>query len=157
VPNNGDNFCQILCTSDVECAGSDGGYGCNPWSTRCATKNQNLLKYGAACTANTQCETGLCALGPSFPGGYCAGFCRGDLPVCAADGACAYFSTYGDNVGGCFDLCTAPPVLNNTQCRNGYQCRTRGAATFCACGVAGELCAAGTDCCSGTCNGSSCG
>ncbi len=156
-PNNGDNYCQVLCVLDTDCVGADGGgYGCNYWSTRCGAKNLGLAKYGAACTAGTQCETGVCATGTGWPGGYCSGFCRGDIPVCASDGACAFFSSYGDNVGGCFDLCTAPPILNNIQCRFGYQCRTRAGATFCSCGVAGEVCATGTDCCSGTCNGTSC-
>jgi len=156
-PNNGDNYCQVLCVVDIDCVGADGGgYGCNYWSTRCGPKNLNLAKYGAPCTASSQCETGLCATGSFYPGGYCVGFCRGDIPVCATDGDCAYFSTYGDNVGGCFDRCTAPPILNNPQCRAGYQCRTRAGATYCTCGTAGEVCAVGGDCCSGTCSGTTC-
>ena len=155
-PNNGDNYCQVLCISDTECAGSDGGYGCNPASTRCEGKNLGLPRYGAACTSSSQCETGLCATGSTFPGGYCAGDCRGDLNNCGTGGYCQWHPGEGDNVGLCTQACSTTGMV----CRTApgpvdYSCVNDTYGTqmgrLCMCKFSGQACNADRDCCTGSC------
>lgn len=148
--SNNNNFCVIGCSQDSECAGSGSGYGCNPWSKKCGLTNAGLRKYGDDCTSSAQCETGNCATGFNFPGGYCLGVCRGDTNNCASGGFCAFSPVYGDNLGFCYQSCTSA-----AQCSNPFMSCIRtsmGASTFaCACMTPGGGCQFDSDCCSGSC------
>jgi hypothetical protein len=149
--SNANNICIPLCTADSECGGSGTGYGCNPWSKTCTNKNKNLGKYGAACTAGSQCETGACLTGSNWPNGYCAGLCRGDLKSCGAGGTCDFVASFGDNIGTCFEACT-----NSSVCRtpDNYGCWTFTGTTtsICACLGLNQSCTFDSDCCSGSCD-----
>jgi hypothetical protein len=149
---NGNNYCTALCTTDSECQGSGAGYGCNPWSKTCQSKDKGLLRYGAPCTQDAQCESNWCYTGTYYPVGYCGGACRGDTRNCASGGACFHESAWGDNYGFCFQSCST-----NAQCSFRYQCRTRsvgngGTSGQCACGQFLEVCVVNSDCCSNVCN-----
>jgi hypothetical protein len=154
------NMCVALCQSDSECSGTGAGYGCNPWSGYCESKDKGLSKTGAACGSGVDCESGICLL--AFPGGYCAGNCRGDTKKCASDGYCRYTSTTGDNLGTCEESCsTLGAVCRSEQGAAGpfdYQCfgDSSGSGKFCTCkfgyadGVL-EPCSSNRQCCSGSC------
>ena len=141
------NACTPLCGADAECAGADGGFGCNVWSRVCETKDKGRVKTGGACTASSQCESSQCVTGTNFPGGYCTGNCRGDTRACGGDGVCLFDTSYGDNMGYCLDGCTT-----STQCRSSpYGCWTSASSPVCRCLRAGENCGANSQCCSNSC------
>ena len=118
-PSNDNNVCVASCTCDAECAGQGAGYGCNPWSKICTIKDRGLLRYGAACELDSQCETGICYTGTPLTNGYCLGPCRGDRLECAAGGACDHQTAWLDNVGTCYQACQ-----NSAECRSAelYSC-----------------------------------
>jgi len=148
--SNNNSGCVALCTADAECSGTATGYGCNPWSKLCSSKDKGLARYGSSCTTGTQCESGYCDTSANLSFGYCFGLCRGDSKSCAADGVCEFNSSFGDNVGYCMDACTTPNTFS--QCTNQNNlCRSRTPANFCACGDFFEQCFLDTDCCSGSC------
>jgi hypothetical protein len=149
---NNNNVCLAGCANTSECSGSGSGYGCNPWSKRCGNLDQGLRKYGATCTSDSQCETGICLSGPDYPAGYCAGVCRGDTSNCANGGFCSYSASFGDNLGYCFQSCLG----SDTECLNPFMSCFRtspGAPTrACYCFSTGNACAIDDDCCSGWCD-----
>ena len=150
---NDNNYCTALCSHDTECAGADGGYGCNAWSQRCESKDKGLGGYGAACTSGAQCESTRCHTGADWPSGYCTGLCRADTKNCAAGGLCDYKPAWGDNVGLCLQGCN-----NDNQCRNSsrYWCwaypTSSSSTKACVCGVMNDYCYTDSDCCSGWCD-----
>jgi len=133
-----------LCSTDADCwRGAGAGYGCNPWSRKCEAKDKALPKYGAACAADSSCESGICL---PDRGGYCAGLCtKGGS--CAPDGTCAGDGT-SDSTGRCFDTCA-----NAAECTRAapYQCAAApygGASSqVCYCRRSGEPCSVDGDCC----------
>ncbi|MDP1918019.1 MAG: hypothetical protein Q8L14_17375 [Myxococcales bacterium] len=159
-PNNATNTCRALCSSDQECSGSGTGYGCNPWSKLCQSKDRGLGKYGAGCTTNSQCEGGLCQRSPSFPNGYCMGVCRADTRSCASNGLCSVDPTYGDNLGFCFQGCMGAGTAATCRVADNYKCwpLSQGGPTACICIGAGGPCVIGgnSDCCSGICQAGAC-
>ena len=138
------SWCVPSCTSDADCAHLGGSYGCNPWSKRCELKDKSLKRYGAACSNDSQCETGQC-LGEA--GGYCAGPCRAS-GACAPGGVCASDGQSNDGTWRCYDDCAT-----NADCRAApYSCRNApwsSPAPVCYCSRAGEKCQADGDCCTG--------
>lgn len=150
--SNNNNYCSIGCAADAECSGGGSGYGCNPWSKRCGIKDRGLGKYGAACTSHAQCETNQCLTGPTAPGGYCAGVCRGDTRNCAPGGHCDFVPSAGDNWGMCFQSCQ---TTSNCRTSENYKCWGPSSAPngVCICLAPGELCSVNSDCCSGSCRG----
>jgi hypothetical protein len=154
--NNNNNTCRPLCSADSECSGGGPGYGCNPWSKRCQSLNRGLLRYGAACATDSQCEGGLCLTGASFPNGYCSGSCRGDSRACAIDGYCNFDVSYGDNLGFCYQSCTgAAGTVASCRPTDNQKCwpLVLGGPTVCICIGVGGPCAIGgnSDCCGGFC------
>jgi hypothetical protein len=152
---NNNNLCLPSCTSDSECAGMGTGYGCNPWSKTCTTKDRGLAKYGAACTADAQCETNLCLTGANWPTGYCAGDCRGDLRNCALGGYCTFNPAYGDNWGTCAQQCAGSPSSTACRAAGNYTCwlTSPGSSTgTCYCLSLGTACDYHADCCSNHCS-----
>ncbi len=146
--SNNNSGCIILCSSDAECSGNGAGWGCNPFSRVCELKDKGKPKYGAPCSADSQCESDLCDT--SIGSGYCFGICRGDTRICGLDGVCDYDSSFGDNVGYCMDACTT--TNNNAQCTNSQNlCRNRSPILMCTCGKSLEFCVSGANCCSGSC------
>ncbi|MEW6430961.1 MAG: hypothetical protein AB1730_05575, partial [Myxococcota bacterium] len=148
---NNNNACVPLCSSDAECAGGGSSYGCNPWRKLCGNKDRGLGRYGAACSSGSQCETGMCFTGTDFPGGYCAGACRGDTRNCGPSGYCSYNAAWGDNYGYCYQACAT-----STQCRqtSNYNCWTVSSGSsdaICACLPPGASCGSSSQCCSGSC------
>jgi hypothetical protein len=151
--SNDNNGCVVSCTTDSECAGQGTGYGCNAWSKTCTNKDHGLGRYGAACTTASQCETNRCLTGANWPGGYCAGRCRGDLKDCAAGGWCGFDPKYGDNVSVCFQQCAG---TQTSTCRDqdNYSCLpvSQGSTTkVCVCLVSTSICLNNADCCSNSC------
>lgn len=143
---NSTNYCLSLCSSDAECQGGAAGYGCNLWSKRCEQKDKGLSKYGAPCSSASQCESGYCTR--AFPGGYCIGVCSGTQKSCGPDGACYYYSSFGDNIGACWKSCST-----NSQCRQpDYHCENLGQGKICTCRLTGEPCLSNSECCSGMCD-----
>jgi hypothetical protein len=141
------NWCAPLCTSDADCRALGGTYGCNPWSKLCQQKDRTRQKYGGACTANTECETGRC-LRQSSNGGYCEGLCLRNGGTCGGDGVCEPTAS-GDATGRCLDGCTMSGT--NTECRAGSPQRCgpapTGSVNACYCRVAGERCQTSDQCC----------
>ena len=143
---NTNNHCQPLCAADADCAGTGSGYGCNPWSHLCESKDKSLPKYGAPCTSDSQCESNLCSAGE--PGGYCSGYCSGTAKACGGVGVCYYSASYGDNIGVCFQGCAS-----SAQCRTPtYHCEDYGQGLVCFCSATGALCVFDFQCCSGSCD-----
>ncbi|MFZ5471046.1 MAG: hypothetical protein ACOZIN_16590 [Myxococcota bacterium] len=143
---NDNNHCLPLCASDADCSGSGASYGCNPWSKLCESKDKGLGKYGAACTSDSQCESGRCGL--SFPGGICYGLCTGSAKSCGGDGVCYFYASYGDNIGECDDGCTV-----SGQCRGApYTCQDFGQGSICYCRLLNDPCTLDSQCCSGDCD-----
>ncbi len=154
--SNGNNYCTPACADSAECSGSGSGYGCNPWSKRCGNVDRSLGRYGAPCTQNAQCETGLCVTGPDYPGGYCVGFCRGDTKNCASGGICSFEPSYQDNFGICFQSC-----VTSGSCRQAERYNCWGPASdpvgTCRCLTPGEYSASNCGlCCSNTCSFGTC-
>jgi hypothetical protein len=144
---NATSYCYPLCNTDADCSGSGANYGCNPWSKLCQLKDKGMPKYGAACTNGTQCESGICTL--NYPGGMCFGLCTGNLKTCGTGGVCYYYASYGDNIGECYQGCTA-----SAQCRGApLTCQNKGQGNICVCGQVGEDCSANSQCCSNSCTG----
>lgn len=144
---SGNSYCLALCTEDAQCAGSGTNYGCNPWSHLCEVKDKAKAKYGAPCTANSDCESNQCATqsGDGLTGGYCFGYCNATLGACGGDGYCYWNSAWGDNVGICYDGCTA-----NSQCRTQewYTCQNPSVgSTICWCRPNGSSCTSDAQCC----------
>ncbi len=154
--SNGNNYCTPDCADSSECSGSGSGYGCNPWSKRCGNVDRGLGRYGAACTQNAQCETGLCATGPNYPGGYCFGVCRGDTKNCAAGGICSFDASYQDNFGICFQSCQNSPACRQADHYNCWGPASDPAGT-CRCLTPGEFSGSNCGlCCSNACSFSTC-
>ncbi len=146
--SNNNSGCVILCSSDAECSGNGTGWGCNTWSRICELKDKGKPKYGASCTADSQCESDFCDT--SIGTGYCYGICRGDTKACGLDGVCDYDSSFGDNVGYCMDACST--TNSSAQCTNPQNlCRNRNPALMCTCGTTFEFCVSNANCCSGSC------
>ncbi|MBI3178535.1 MAG: hypothetical protein HYZ27_02670, partial [Deltaproteobacteria bacterium] len=99
---DGPRWCHPLCASDADCERRGGSYGCNLWSRLCETKDKQGARYGAACSAASQCESGVCL---PDEGGYCAGLCRKGAS-CGPDGVCDGDDT-SDQTGRCFDACAS--------------------------------------------------
>lgn len=158
--NNDNNTCRALCTSDSECSGSGAGYGCNPWSKLCQSRDRGLLRYGAACTTGTQCEGGVCMTGAEFPNGYCLGVCRGDTRNCGPNGFCSFDTSFGDNLGFCYQSCTGAGTTSTCRAADNYKCwpMFQGGPTACICIGVGGPCVIGgnSDCCSGVCQFGTC-
>lgn len=154
--SNNNNICVVGCSSSTECSGTGTGYGCNPWSKRCGQLDRGLARYGATCTANSQCESGSCYTGANYPGGYCTGACRGDTLNCGSNGFCSFNSSYGDNLGTCFQSCTFYAAPPGPECLNPNMSCLRtssGASTrACSCFLNGSFCEFNYDCCSGKCS-----
>lgn len=159
-PNNNNNTCRALCSNDSECSGSGVGYGCNPWSKLCQSRDRGLLRYGAACTSGTQCEGGICMTGAEFPNGYCLGVCRGDTRNCGPNGYCSFDTSFGDNLGFCYQSCTGAGTTSTCRSADNYKCwpMFQGGPTACICIGAGGPCVIGgnSDCCSGLCQFGTC-
>ncbi|MBK7861674.1 MAG: hypothetical protein IPJ65_24270 [Archangiaceae bacterium] len=159
-PGNNNNVCVALCSTDAECAGSNGSFGCNPWSRYCEQKDRGKTKYGGPCVNGSDCEGGACLTGSGWPGGYCAGNCRGDTFNCGPNGYCYYdYSSSGDNVGICAQSCST--LGNNCRTATGtygptdYRCYADGngqqMGRFCFCIDPFQPCADDRACCSGSC------
>lgn len=151
---NGNNYCRPMCTADSQCTGAGTNYGCNPWSKLCESKDKALTKYGGPCSANSACESGICAVADApndlNPGGYCRGLCNKTVGGCGGDGFCFYDPSWGDNVGVCYDGCTS-----SAQCRTGerYSCQNPGVgANICYCRGLNFDCSSNGQCCSGRCD-----
>lgn len=140
------NVCVALCTSDQECLGSGTGYGCNPYSKFCESKDFGRARYGANCSSGTTCESGSCATGAEWPSGYCFGPCRVDLGNCGPGGRCQSLGAW-QNVGYCQQTCSS-----TTQCAATYACQNG----VCDCFTTGLLCSTARDCCSGVCSSGQC-
>ena len=142
------------CSASTECLNQGGVYGCNPWNKRCGNIDRGLGKYGSACTQGAQCEGGVCYVSVDFPNGYCGGFCRGDTLNCATGGICNFDSSYGDNLGICYESCTA-----SSQCRTAERYHCFGPASnpvgTCLCVSTGYAALGANYCCSGSWNSSS--
>jgi hypothetical protein len=151
-------YCTPLCTSDNDCTTATPG--CNPYSKLCGVKDNGLAKYGQPCTDYTQCETHQCfpASDPNWPGGYCAGLCRSDLKSCGTGGYCSYNPASGVNTGFCLEACSTLGSVCRAQGNVDYTCivdPNNSAGAYCRCKAPQEPCASGTECCSGSCGGSS--
>lgn len=149
--NTSPNWCTPMCASDSDCRPLGGMYGCNPWSKLCELKDKGFAKYGAACTINSNCESGLC-LRASNNGGYCYGWCARSGGTCGGDGVCEPGPS-GDGTGRCLDGCTM--AGSSAECRGGSP-QTCGpapstSANVCYCRVEGESCSTGPQCCRGNC------
>lgn len=72
---------------------------------------------GAACTADSDCANGKCAL--SAPGGYCSGPCNSDAD-CGSGGACLQ-DTSSSTGAACYAKCFSPGSASSA-CRTGYSC-----------------------------------
>ncbi len=160
-PATANNVCMPLCTADSECSDGGSAYGCNDWSKRCGAKNAGLAQYGAPCADYTQCESAQCFPGtdPNWPGGYCAGPCRGDLKSCAPNGYCTYDPASNANLGFCVESCATLGATCRAQGNVDYTCIVDShdsAGEFCRCKAHSETCGSGPECCSGTCTSSAC-
>ena len=157
---NNNSICVGLCTSDAECAGTNGSFGCNAWSKYCEARDRGKTKYGGPCVTSSDCESGACYTGSGWPGGYCVGNCRGDLNNCGPNGYCQYdYASFGDNVGVCGQACTT--LGNLCRAANGkygpteYRCYQDGTGMqmgkYCDCKGTGAACGGNTECCTGSC------
>jgi hypothetical protein len=159
-PNNDNNTCRVLCSSDSECSGGGTGYGCNPWSKLCQSKDNGLLRYGAPCTTSAQCEGKVCVRGPEYPNGSCGGVCRGDSLNCGPNGLCDFNSSFGDNLGFCLQSCMGAGTTATCRSADNYKCWPlyQGGPTACFCIGATGPCSIGgnSDCCSGICQFGTC-
>ena len=107
------NFvCSPDCTDDSECP--DTGT-CNPWSGLCETVGSGA-EDGAACTAATDCESGICIT--QAPDGYCTSVCSLAAQDCPAGGVCVNYLNNTGDMGYCFVGCS-----QTSECRNGYTCQ----------------------------------
>jgi hypothetical protein len=91
---------------------------CNLYSGFCGATGA-LEPDGGPCTANADCESGLCMTEADFgaPGGYCISTCSLDSPFCPDSNVCIdYFGTAADD-GYCFTACP-----NGNECRTNYTC-----------------------------------
>ncbi len=148
------NVCVSLCTSDSECAGSSGSFGCNAMTKYCEQKTSPGAGYGAPCNFHSDCQSQYCLPSSNFGGGYCAGDCRADLNNCGPGGYCQWNASEGDNVGICLQSCSSPGAV----CRSNpvtYTCRndSYGAqmGRMCMCSFPGTPCSSDSDCCSSFC------
>jgi hypothetical protein len=140
---DGPRTCMPLCTSDAQCSRDLGAsYGCNLFSRRCELKDKGLPKYGANCSNNSQCESGICLSDP----GYCEGLCI-KSGACGADGVCGSDGT-SDQTGRCFDQCTGASDCTRP---SPFQCAAPpyGGSTsnVCYCRHIDEPCRQASDCC----------
>ncbi len=113
VPGNNNNFCRPLCSTNTECAGASGSFGCNLTSRLCENTSKGLLPYGSACSANSQCEGSLCLTDAQHPFGECSGTCLSAARDCNTGGYCDVVPDAGDNVSVCLKKCD-----NFGQCRS---------------------------------------
>jgi hypothetical protein len=152
-------YCVPLCTSDEQCSNSSVGVGCNQWSKRCEARDKGLAKYGAACNANSQCETGLC-LNASNNGGYCYGVCNSTASAataCADDGVCESYLTSAlvDQTARCLDGCTTTSSSSECRANAAQTCQIISSSgstpRACYCRVVNKTCSGHSECCSGLC------
>jgi hypothetical protein len=122
-----------------------GASGCEP--VPATTKLPDGI-VGAPCTDATDCGPGRCQQGGGmvmYPGGYCTGACLQDSD-CGANGSCTLPLAGG--AGTCYRGCQS-----DTDCREGYRCRTNGNQRQCSPGappladdVVGSACSTDVDC-----------
>ena len=149
--NNNNNHCMALCGSDSDCGAGPAGYGCNPWSRRCGQKDKALPRYGAPCSADSQCESGKCSTGK--PGGYCLGFCSGTAKACATGGLCYYYPDEYDNTGLCIQACASAATCRGAP----YTCQDPGQGSACWCLPKDAACNQDSDCCGTATEAGNCG
>jgi hypothetical protein len=127
--------CSPDCTANSQCAGG----ACNVYTGYCGT-DLGLLRDGAACTLDGDCESGNCieegtpGISPSFPGGYCSSLCNTSANTCPTGETCSsIFAPVAHQLGLCLADCTA-----STECRQaeGYTCQANPFPP-----VAGTVCA----------------
>jgi len=148
------NLCVAMCTSDAECAGASGSFGCNAMTKYCEQKTSPGAAYGAPCNFHSDCQSQYCLRG-NLSGGYCVGDCRADLNNCGPGGYCQWNPSEGDNVGLCLQSCQTVGAL----CRNNpvsYVCKNDSYGVqmgkMCMCNFAGTPCGSDSDCCSNFCS-----
>lgn len=71
-------------------------------------------EVGAACTDNSECNSGWCLADPSFPGNYCSKDCAADPAVCPDGSEC---HEYVADFKLCMSRCGG-----EDDCRDGYVC-----------------------------------
>lgn len=122
-----------------------GGTGCEP-----IPETQKLADgvVGKPCEKHADCGDGRCQRAGgmlTYPGGYCSGACLADAD-CGANGVCTPPAAGG--AGTCSLRCEV-----DSDCREGYRCRSSGGQLQCAPGAAplpdgvvGQACEADKDC-----------
>jgi hypothetical protein len=100
-----DDTCNSACETDTDCRE---GYMCTPEGCLPAPPAPAESADGDACTADSECISGMCYGG--WPGGSCTGDCETDAD-CAEGGICAAV----DNT--CNHACDT-----DADCRDGYGC-----------------------------------
>lgn len=114
------------CTVDADCEGfCDALFFC-----------QDLLPNGSICLKNSACESGYCSLG----------FCTAQ-PFCG-DLSC----NNGETCASCGIDCGICPFCGDFSCNNGETCATCAFDCGDCCAPNGNICAVGSDCCSGRCD-----
>lgn len=106
---------------------------------------------GKPCEEDKECGKGRCQKSEgmmTYPGGYCSGSCLQDSD-CGTGGTCT-LPAIGGGAGSCYSTCQ---THGDSDCREGYRCRTNGSRRQCLPGaaplgarVAGRECQADADC-----------
>jgi hypothetical protein len=106
---------------------------------------------GKPCQNDKECGKCRCSKTEgmmTFPMGYCSGDCLKDAD-CGAGGTCT-LPTLGSGAGSCYSSCQ---THGDSDCREGYRCRTNGSRRQClpgpaplGAGVVGRECTADADC-----------
>lgn len=106
---------------------------------------------GKTCEEDKDCGQGHCLKTEgmmTYPGGYCSGSCLRDAD-CGVGGTCT-LPAIGDGAGSCYLTCQ---THGDSDCREGYRCRTNGSRRQClpgaaplGTGVVGRECQSDADC-----------
>ncbi|MCB9535883.1 MAG: hypothetical protein H6704_06425 [Myxococcales bacterium] len=103
--------CVPKCESDSDC---EAGRRCDTGSGNCVARGEKAT--GDACTANNQCNGGLCLKTTAFRGGYCSARCGNQFADCEPGASCVTVDGAAVCLGGCD---------GDGDCRggDGYKCR----------------------------------
>jgi hypothetical protein len=126
--------CKTSCATDPDCqikfycqTGGDGGSVDGGNGSQCPPQ----LPLGSACTRNTQCQSGTCAIGRNQTTGICCNTECSTCGTCDSTGQCQPFAANTDPNGDCMDNQSDPTHKCGGMCDGHAHCNYVASGTSC--------------------------
>ncbi|HET6198030.1 MAG TPA: hypothetical protein VFE12_19855, partial [Acetobacteraceae bacterium] len=126
--------CKTSCATDPDCqikfycqTGGDGGGADGGNGSQCPPQ----LPLGSACTRDTQCLSGTCAIGRNQTSGVCCNTQCSSCGSCDATGTCQPFAAGTDPNGDCMNAASDPMHMCGGMCDGHAHCLYPPAGSTC--------------------------